>query len=98
MTEATFNELFVFVQPHMRDYRVSHDDVRSYSKRHRLQLILTFFAHVTAMRCSWRMCQQSASRQVDSYCRKTGTDRYEPKCIGTIFIQLVTYAENALSI
>ena len=38
MTEATFNALFVLVQPHMRDYRVSHDDVRSYSKRHRLLL------------------------------------------------------------
>ena len=29
MTEATFNALFVLVQPHMQAYRVSHDDVRS---------------------------------------------------------------------
>ena len=70
MTEATFNELFVLVQPHMQDYRVSHDDVRSYSERHRLLLILKTFAHVTTMRCSRRMYQQSALRQVDCCCQK----------------------------
>ena len=66
MIEATFNELFVHMQPHMQDCRVNHDGLRSYSKRHGLLLILSYLAHVPTMRCSWRMYQQSKSRQV--YC------------------------------
>ena len=46
MTVATFNDLFALVQPHMQDYWVNHDGLRSYSKRHRLLLILSFLAHV----------------------------------------------------
>ena len=69
-----------------------------YYKRHCLLLILIFFAHVTTIRCSWRMYQQSASRQVDSNCQENGTDQHESKCIGTIFIHLVMSAKNALSI
>ena len=98
MTEATFNELFVLVQPHMQDYWVNHEGLRSYSKRHRSLLILSFLAHVPTMRCPWRMYQQLTSRQVDCNCQKTATDKQKPKCIGTTFIHLITYANNALSI
>ena len=49
MIEATFEELLALVQQHMEDSRVYVDGRRSYSKRHRLLLTLSFLAHVPTM-------------------------------------------------
>ena len=97
MTEETFHELFVLLQPHMQDYGVNRDGIRSCSKRH-LLLVVSSLAHVPTMRCSWRMYQQSTSRQADWYCQKTGTDRHEPEFIGMMSIHLIIHANNVLSI
>ena len=50
MNEATFGELLQLVQPHLQESRVYRDGRRSYSKRHRLLLTLSFLAHVPTMR------------------------------------------------
>ena len=69
-----------------------------YFKRHCSLFIKSFLAHVPTLRCSWRMYQQSTSRQVDCYSQKTGTHQHAYKVIGMIFVHLIAYANNALSI
>ena len=50
MNEATFDELLAGVQEHMEDSRVYIDGRRSYTKRHRLLVTLSFLAHVPSMK------------------------------------------------